>query len=177
MPRSNFFDEEDTFEKVFGRGSRLKKQAERPEEELSLSKRLLQDFEDILTVLSDDGVDRDDEIRTKVKQKYESYVATYRPLVNGIPVLLEKVFKDLLPLITSFVDLQIVIRSDDVLQQSLLELTRLKAKMRFEVFKSYCDVGFTSSQAMSLLLQDIANFEAGIHSLSDTASSARKKKA
>ena len=129
----------------------------------------------VVEMLDLDVEDVDNEaIVEMVGGMYESLVAKYRPLIGTVPIVVDKAFDDLMPVINAFYAVAAKIREDENFQQTMKRCDELKAKQRFDTLKFYQKAGFQRKEAMSLLLQDIANIKARIQDFSDQQS--RKSK-
>lgn len=104
-----------------------------------------------------------------VKQVYEEAVKKYRPVLQSLPSLSEQLADDLLPLFKAFHELSIRIRSDDELHNLTMEDSALVAKKRQARVKIYEKAGFSREEAIALLLQDTANYQANVARVRDSA--------
>lgn len=114
-------------------------------------------------------------IAEMVAGMYESLVSKYRPVVGAVPVVIDKAFDDIMPVINAFYAVAAKMREDENFQEIMNRCGKLKAKQRFEQLKLYQGAGFQRKEAMSLLLQDIANIKAGVQNFQDQQT-ARKSK-
>ena len=72
-----------------------------------------------------------------------------------------------MPVINALYTVAAKIREDESFQGTMKWCGELKAKQRFVQLKLYQSAGFHRAEAMSLLLQDIANIKAEIQDFSD----------
>lgn len=116
----------------------------------------------VVEMLDDvEGIDNE-MITEMIADIYESLVAKYRPIIGAMPVVVDKAFDDLMPVINSLYAVAAKMREDKKFQEIMEQCGRLKAEQRFKQLKLYQKAGFQRKEAMSLLLQDIANVKARI---------------
>ncbi len=98
-----------------------------------------------------------EELNQFLRDFYDSNVNKYLFLLDSVDLLLKKATTDFQPLITTIIELMNVVREDPKFQQALLKNAELRAKLRIQILKIYIKAGFTRQEAMTLLLQDVAN--------------------
>ena len=136
--------------------------------DLSKVEEILSKLMEILDIES--GVS-DEVVVPMVNEIYDSVVAKYRPLVRAVPHVVEKVSNDLLPVINALYKITVTVREDSEFQKIMTQGCKIRSQQRFEALKTYQEAGFKRNEAMSLLLQDIANSKAMTQAFSDKQSS------
>ncbi|MCX6744452.1 MAG: hypothetical protein NTX82_02930 [Candidatus Parcubacteria bacterium] len=116
-----------------------------------------------------------EQFQATVISLYEDNVSQFRPLVPVISTLLRNIGTDLRPATLAFLEIIVDLRKDTSFQELVATNTELKAASRIISLKIYMKAGFTRQEAMSLLLQDVANVDANIHDVMNRKSRSSSK--
>jgi hypothetical protein len=111
-------------------------------------------------ILVQEGADPDD-IMKIINLFYEEYVGQYRPFVELLEPTLEMVFKDIAPIIAgSLSGISNALQDNEKVQAVVSEWRKNRAQGRMRNLNAYVEAGFTRDEALALVLQDAANFNA-----------------
>lgn len=138
------------------------------------------DFDDILGVLEGilDGQgtakEKENQLADIIGNMYDSLVKKYRPVIRVIPLVSDKISKDLAPLFVSLLRFVNLIREDKKLQQEIQRSRNITANQRFEALKTYEKAGFSREEAMALVLQDAVNAFANLAKLGNITPNTQK---
>ncbi|NCF75250.1 MAG: hypothetical protein GWO87_02065 [Xanthomonadaceae bacterium] len=128
----------------------------------------------LIDIMDAEGVINDEIVAQLVGEIYDSIVKKYRPLVWAVPHITEKITNDLIPVINAISKVFVIVREDAEFQKIISRSCEVKSKQRFKALKTYQKAGFKRNEAMSLLIQDIANTKAGVQRLAYITKVAQK---
>lgn len=115
-------------------------------------------------------------VKDLIVEFYETLVKKYRPCLKALPDVSEKVINDLKPLVYAIIKAPISFYEDEEYIRLTTKQAQLRATYRAELVKTYLDVGFSRSESMTLMLQDIANSTAQVKDVNDKLSNSQSKK-
>lgn len=105
---------------------------------------------------------------------YDGIVGPYRPIINSVPAVVDKLASDLTPVGLSIINLMNTLRADKNIAEAIEKGNSIKASQRMKLLKAYMKAGFKRNEAMSLLLNDIAYSKAAIQNVSEKAGKLNK---
>lgn len=108
-------------------------------------------------ILNSEGVNGE-AIEQILVEIYDNFVSKYRPVVNAVPVVVDKLVEDLMPLVAAF--LRIANKDFPEVEEEVKKRRQGRAMNRYKSLKIYMEAGFSRPEAMRLLLQDAANVKA-----------------
>ncbi len=97
------------------------------------------------------------ELQQLTEATYEDIVSKYRPIIDIIGVISQKLGKDCGPIVGLIGNFIIQIIKNPQVEQMIQKINQFKAKQLFNLFVAYQAAGFEREEAMKLLLQDIKN--------------------
>ncbi len=112
---------------------------------------------------------------TMLADLYDNEAGEYRPLLKAAAPILAAIGSDIGLVLATLVDGINGIGASPELQTSLETMRTQRAQVRKRILDSYEAAGFTRAEAMSLVMQDIANSKAAVAQLQQAASDGVKK--
>ncbi len=106
---------------------------------------------------------------------YDNEVGEYRPLLKAAAPVLSAIGSDIGLVLATLVDGINSVGASPELQTSLETMRTQRAQVRKRILDSYEAAGFTRAEAMSLVMQDIANSKAAVAQIQQAASDGVKK--
>ena len=137
--------------------------------DLKKLEKLFSGFEKILNSKEVNG----EAIEQLLIEIYDNFVSKYRPVANAVPVVVDKLVEDLMPLVTAF--LRIANKDFPEAKDEFKKFRKNRAMNRYQSLEIYMEAGFSRPEAMRLLLQDAANVKAMVSNFKVPSSSRAKK--
>jgi hypothetical protein len=116
-----------------------------------------------------------DEAAKMLHQLYEEQAEEIRPLIALAKPFMKTLGSDIGLVVSLFVDSINGIGESTALQASTNTMHALRANTRKRILDSYESAGFTRAEAMTLLLQDVANAKAAVQQLQQLPTQTAKK--